>query len=317
MRADRLVQIVLLLQTHGRLTAAELSGRLEVSPRTIQRDLDALSGAGIPVYADRGRAGGWSLAPDYRTRLNGLSPAETAALFVGTTGHILSDLGLTGAAASAITKLRSTIPAHARRDADLARERILVDHADWSGSRDAATVLPVLQRALWDQLLLRVRYGSAPEDVVVAPLGLVAKKNSWYLVAQRAGGEFRTYRVSRIQHADPAGQSFERPPGFDLAGHWERTNEQYFASLRDTPVRIRVRDEVGHRLKWAPNAVIDDAVQRPDGWWDVAMTFEKAYEARVYLLGLAGDVVVLEPDALRDEMLEAARGLLAMHGVAT
>ncbi|NED97264.1 WYL domain-containing protein [Phytoactinopolyspora alkaliphila] len=313
MRADRLVQIILLLQTRGRLTAAELAASLEVSPRTIQRDLDALSSAGIPVYADRGRAGGWSLAPDYRTRLTGLSPAETGALFIGTTEHILSDLGLADAAASAATKLLSTIPAHARRDADLARERILVDHADWSGGRDAATALPELQRALWEERLVRMRYGSGAGEVVVAPLGLVAKKNSWYLIAQRADSEFRTYRVSRIRHTAITEQGFERPAGFDLAEHWERSNEQYFASLRDTPVRLRVRHAVGHRLRWAPNAVIDEATECADGWWDVAMTFEKAYEARVYLLGLAGDVIVLEPDAVRQDILDAARALLAAH----
>jgi predicted DNA-binding transcriptional regulator YafY len=313
MRADRLVQIVLLLQAHGRLTAAELAQRLEVSARTIQRDLDALSLAGIPVYSDRGRAGGWSLSADYRTRLNGLSPAESAALFIGTTGHVLSDLGLSAASTSAITKVLSAVPASARRDADVARERILVDHADWQGAGDASTWLPVLQQGVWEERKLRLRYGQAPHPVTVAALGLVAKRRSWYLVGLRDDGEFRTYRVQRINQAQLTDETFDRPPGFDLARHWEQTNEQYFASLRDYPVRLRVRAEVGHRLRWAPNAMIDDATERPDGWWDVAMTFEKKYEARVYLLGLAGDVVVLEPAELRDEMLRAARALLEAH----
>ncbi|NDL59995.1 helix-turn-helix transcriptional regulator [Phytoactinopolyspora mesophila] len=313
MRADRLVQIVLLLQTRGRMTAAELAQRLDVSARTIQRDLDALSLAGIPVYADRGRAGGWSLSADYRTRLNGLSPAESAALFIGTTGHVLSDLGLSTASTSAITKLLSAVPASARRDADLARERILVDHADWQGAGEASTWLPVLQQGVWEERKLRLHYGRARRAVTIAPLGLVAKRRSWYLVGLRDDGEFRTYRVQRISQALLTDQTFDRPAGFDLAGHWENTNREYFASLRDCPVRLRVRGEVGHRLRWAPNAVIDDATERPDGWWDVVMTFERIYEARVYLLGLAGDVVVLEPAELRADMLDAARALLEAH----
>jgi hypothetical protein len=131
--------------------------------------------------------------------------------------------------------------------------------------------------------------------------------------SQRADGEFRTYRVSRIRDAALTEDAFDRPDGFDLAEHWERINEQYFTSLRDYPVRLRVRGTVGHRLRWAPNAKIDYASERTDGWWDVTMTFEKAYEARVYLLGLAGYIVVLEPAELRDDMCTAARTLLTTH----
>lgn len=313
MRADRLVQIVLLLQTHGRMTAGELASRLEVSARTIQRDLDAISSAGIPVYADRGRAGGWTLSPDYRTRLNGLSPAESASLFIGTTEHVLADLGLAAASTRATTKLLSAIPANARRDAALAQERVLVDHSEWWGTQEQAEWLPVLQHGLWEELRLRIEYGNAPEAFVVSPLGLVAKRRSWYLVAQRDDGEFRTYHASRIRNATVTDEHFDRPAGFDLARHWEQTTAQYFASLRDTPVRLRVRGTAGHRLRWAPNAVIDDATERPDSWWDVAMTFEKSYEARVYLLGLAGDVIILDPPELREDMIAAARALLATH----
>lgn len=313
MRADRLVQIVLLLQTRGRMTAGELASRLEVSARTIQRDLDAISSAGIPVYADRGRAGGWSLSKDYRIRLNGLNPAESASLFIGTTGHVLADLGLAAASTSATTKLLSAIPASARRDAALAQERVLVDHSEWWGIQEPAEWLPVLQHGLWEELRLRIVYGEAADAFVVDPLGLVAKRRSWYLVARRDDGEFRTYRASRIRHAAVTDEHVDRPAGFDLAEHWERTTAQYFASLRDTPVRLRVRGTVGHRLRWASNAVIDDAVERSDGWWDVSMTFEKAYEARVYLLGLAGDVVILDPPELREDMLAAAHALLEAH----
>jgi predicted DNA-binding transcriptional regulator YafY len=312
MRAERLVQIVLLLQTHGRLTAGELARRLEVSARTVQRDLDALGAAGFPVYADRGRDGGWSLAADYRTRLTGLSPAETAALFVASTAHVLADLGLDTAAGTAEAKLLATVPAHARRHADLARERVLVDHADWQDSREPSTWLPVLQQALWDDTRLRLTYGSASDAVTVEPLGLVAKKRSWYLVARRADGEFRTYRADRITDARTTDERFERPDGFDLAEHWQVSGERYFTELRRYPVRLRVRGYAATRLRWAPNAVVDrEAPARGEhGWSEVDMTFESAIETRVYLMGLSGDVVVLEPAELRDDMRRAAAAFL-------
>ncbi|SDU75063.1 helix-turn-helix transcriptional regulator [Jiangella alkaliphila] len=314
MRAERLVQIILLLQTHGRLTAGELARRLEVSARTVQRDLDALSAAGFPVYADRGRAGGWSLAADYRTRLTGLSPAETAALFVASTAHVLADLGLDAAAGTAEAKLLATVPAHARRHADLARERVLVDHADWMETREPSPWLPVLQRAVWDDTRVHLTYGSAPHAVAVEPLGLVAKKRSWYLVARKATGEFRTYRVDRIVHADGTDERFERPDAFDLTEHWRHHSDRYFAELRRYPVRLRVRGYAATRLRWARNAVIDaQTAPDDDGWANVSMTFESAYETRVYLLGLAGDVVVLEPADLRDDMRRAATEFLAQN----
>lgn len=315
MRAERLVQIVLLLQTHGRLTAGELARRLEVSARTVQRDLDALSAAGFPVYADRGRAGGWSLAADYRTRLTGLSPAETAALFVASTAHVLADLGLDTAAGTAEAKLLATVPAHARRHADLARERVLVDHADWMKHREPSPWLPVLQQAVWDTTRLRLTYGSAPAPVVVEPLGLVAKKRSWYLVARRADGEFRTYRLGRISAAAATDERFDRPGDFDLAEHWRQTGERFFAGLRHYRVRLRVSDVAGARLRWAPNSVIDTVTPSAGhpGWSDVAMTFESALETRVYLLGLAGEVVVLEPEELRADMRRAAERFLEQN----
>lgn len=313
MRADRLLQIVLLLQTHGRLTAGEMAERLEVSARTIQRDLGALSLAGIPVYADRGRGGGWSLSAGYRTKLNGLNPAEAASLFIGTTTHVLADLGLDAASSTAVTKLLSAVPPTARLEADRARERVLVDTDDWWGNREASPWLAVLQHGLWNDRQVAIEYGSGPDAFTVAPLGLVAKKRSWYLVAQRGDGELRTYRVSKVRRATATDGEFDRPDGFHLADHWERTTAQYFADLRDYPVRLRVRGNVAHRLRWAPNAVIDETTERSDGWWDVTMTFESAYETRVYLLGLAGDIVVVEPAELRDDMLRAARSLLTDH----
>lgn len=310
MRAERLLKILLLLQARGQLSARGLARELEVSVRTIQRDLDSLSLAGVPVYANRGRSGGWTLAPDYRTRLNGLTPAEARTLFVDTTAHIRTDLGLDSAATSAFAKLLSAVPAHARADAERARQRILVDGANWQGAGAATEWLAVVQDALWQDVLVRIEYGSKPTAFAVAPLGLVAKKYHWYLVAAREDGAIRTYRVSRIRHATRTDESFDRPPDFELSTYWEQSAAAFFAGLRDYPVRLRVRDRALSRLSWAPNAVIEEVTAGPDGWSDVRMTCEKEHEAKAYFLGLAGDIVILEPIELRAAVTEAAAALL-------
>lgn len=313
MRAERLLQLMFVLHARGRANARELADRLGVSTRTVQRDLTALALAGVPVYAERGRGGGWSLATDYRTRLNGLTPGETMAVFLGTAGHVLADLGLAADAERAHDKLLATIPAHARREATLARERILVDHSGWHGAGGSRQWLEVLQQGLWSQHWVRIRYGGRAR--AVAPLGLVAKGQYWYLVATKEGGQPRTYRVSRVEHAALTGEEFARPAGFDLAAYWTRARERFFAGLRDYPVRLRVRDRSVPRLSWAPNVSIERVTPGWDGWSEVTATFEKAHETRIYLLGLAGDVVVLEPDELREAMAGAARDLLAQHGL--
>lgn len=310
MRAERLLKILLLLQARGQLTARGLARELEVSVRTVQRDLDSLSLAGVPVYANRGRRGGWTLAPDYRTRLNGLTPPEAKALFVTTTARVLADLGLDAAATSAFTKLLSAVPTHARPDAERARQRILVDGADWQGAETATEWLAVVHEGLWQEERVRIEYGSTPEAFAVAPLGLVAKKYHWHLVAARDDGAIRTYRVSRIRGAASTDERFERPAEFDLSAHWEQSAAAFFAGLRDYQVRLRVRDRALDRLSWAPNAVIEEITPGPDGWSEVRMTCEKEHEAKAYLLGLAGDIVVLQPVELRAAVTEAAAALL-------
>jgi predicted DNA-binding transcriptional regulator YafY len=191
---------------------------------------------------------------------------------------------------------------------------VLVDHADWQEHREPSPWLPLLQRAVWDATRVRLTYGSAPDAVVVEPLGLVAKKRAWYLVARRSDHEFRTYRLGRITRADGTDERFERPDGFDLAEHWRQTGERFFAGLRRYPVRLRVRGDAATRLRWAPNAVVDaETAPDDDGWVEVAMTFESALETRIHLLGLAGEIVVLEPAELRDDMRRAAAAFLEQN----
>jgi predicted DNA-binding transcriptional regulator YafY len=314
MRAERLLRLILLLQASGQLTARELAERLEVSTRTIQRDLESLSLSGIPVYAVRGRGGGWTLAKDYRVNVGGLTPAEAASIFVGRTASVLADLGLSEAADTAVLKLLSALPAHARQDAEYARQRILVDHTDWSGVDEAgAAALEVLQRGLWEQRKVGLLYGSWPQPAAVSPLGLVAKHRTWYLVAARPDGALRTYKVQRVRNAELTDEVFERPEGFDLPAYWSSSWKTFLEQRRVYRVRLRVRRTAYARLTWAPSTEILEVEDLPDGWSNVVMLFENVVEARFYLLGLAGAVEVLEPGELREQLAEAAEDILRLH----
>src|SRR5215212_9732508 len=222
MRADRLLSILLLLQTHRRMTAGALAQRLEVSRRTVHRDMEALSMAGVPVYAERGAGGGWVLPDSFRTDLTGLTESEIQALFVSMPTRLLADLGLAQASDAALVKLLAALPSVARRDAEQVRQRIHVDGAGWHQSAETVPALATLQEAVWIDRRVRLNYrrgdGSAVERVV-DPLGLVAKGRLWYLVAG-VDGEPRTYRISRVEAAEILDEPASRTPDFDLATFW-------------------------------------------------------------------------------------------------
>jgi predicted DNA-binding transcriptional regulator YafY len=222
-RADRLLSILLLLQVNRRMTAGELALRLEVSERTIHRDMEALSMAGVPVFAERGLGGGWALAEAYRTNLTGLNTAEVQSLFVSTP----PDLGLQKAAEGALIKLLSAVPTMSRRDAEYASQRIHVDITGWKQNAEDISALPALQQAVWQESKVRVSYGESdgpPVDRIVNPLGLVAKGSVWYFVGS-VDGELRTFRVSRIRGVELLDQRAARPAGFDLAAYWEKSTD--------------------------------------------------------------------------------------------
>src|SRR5215831_6891858 len=204
MRADRLLSILLLLQTYRRMTARDLAERLEVSERTIHRDMESLSGVGIPVVAERGAGGGWLLQGEYRTNLTGLNEAEIQALFLARSPRLLDDLGLGKAAEAAFIKLFAAVPPAMRRDAESASRRIYVDGAGWNQSEESAPLLPLLQEAIRQDRTVRFKYQRGDECEVereVDPLGLVAKGGAWYLVAA-IDGDIRNYRVSRVIEAE-------------------------------------------------------------------------------------------------------------------
>jgi predicted DNA-binding transcriptional regulator YafY len=310
-RAERLLRILLLLQSRGRLTVAELARRLEVSARTVQRDLEAMSLAGVPVYPTRGRGGGWSLLPDFRTRLFGLTAAEAMSIFVGTTTQVLTDLGL-GETDRAYDKLLTALPEGIRREAGFALQRVLIDRPGWDEDlTDAVTWLAVCRQALWEERLMIMKYGSGRAAITVAPLGLVAKGHAWYLVARR-DTEPRTYRVSRIVTAELTDQTFDRPADFDLADYWAESVRRTRAQWPSYPVVFRVRDAALARFSGRSGVRITPAADQP-GWSRVEIDLENPGEARSVALSLGGAAIVDEPAELRRDVRRAAEELVRLH----
>lgn len=316
MRADRLLSILLLLQVHRRITAHELAKRLEVSERTIYRDMEALSAAGIPVTAERGIGGGWSLLEEYRTNLTGLTEAEIQALFLTKPARLLTDLGLHKASEAALIKLLAALPTMHRRDAEYARQRIYVDVAGWHNSEEAVPYLPTLQEAIWQERKLHFTYRRSDTTVerLVDPLGLVAKGSIWYLVAA-VGSEVRNYRVSRIQEAQVLDQPCIRPLDFDLAAYWTQSSAQFKASLPRYPVTVRIPQTALPRIYSAGRFIQVEQADPPDelGWIQLRLLFQIEEEACGYLLSFGSQLEVVEPQTLREKIIQLAKNVVAFY----
>lgn len=313
MRADRLISIVLLLQANGRMTAETLASRLEVSQRTILRDMDALSSAGVPVVAERGTGGGWRLIDGYETKLTGLTPAEIRSLFLARPPALLAELGIKEAADAAWLKLRAALPVGVREQAEFVRQRLLIDSRNWRDSGESLTSLPVLLEALWSGLRLKFVYekadGSSSERTV-DPLGLVARANRWYLVAGKAG-EQRTYRVSRIRSPEISTERAERPAGFDLAAHWEASTNRFREHLPYYNATFLVSEHILPWVCYRPWRVLS---QTPAGdRYRVSLRFDAPEEARQFALGHGAELEVLEPQELREHVIATAHAVAAAY----
>jgi predicted DNA-binding transcriptional regulator YafY len=317
MRADRLLSIMLLLQAHRQLTARDLAGRLEVSERTIHRDMDALSAAGIPVVAERGAGGGWSLLGEYRTNLTGLNEAEIQSLFVTKPSRLLADLNLEKAAEGALLKLLAALPSIYRRGAEYARQRIHVDVTGWQRSEESVPLLHILQEAIWQERKLRMTYRRGDcegRERVVDPLGLVAKGSVWYLVAA-VEGEVRSYRVSGVQRAELMDERCVRPTDFDLASFWEQSTARFRTNLGRYHARLRVRPEIIPRMPYAGRFARIEQTGNADaeGWVEVLLRVDAEEMACEYALSFGTQLEVLEPLALREKVIDAAKKIVSFY----
>ncbi|MNJ36382.1 DNA-binding transcriptional activator FucR [compost metagenome] len=314
MRADRLISILLLLQNHRRLTTRELAARLEVSERTIHRDMEALSASGVPVYAERGSGGGWALSEGYRTDLTGMKPEEMQALLLAHSSSLLGDLGLGSVFEDAFQKMLAAFPERLRGEAERVRQRIHIDGAGWHQSVDRLPDLPTIQEAVWQERMLRFDYRREDSAVerIAEPLGLVAKSSIWYLVA-RVEGEMRTYRISRIRNAKVLEESFQRPESFDLAQYWERSTEQFKANLPRYPAQLRVQEAALPRLAQQRYLKLVHTMPAEQGWIEADAEFNTLESACEILLGYGSLVKVLEPLELRDRVRAEATAIIAMY----
>ncbi|MBN1641408.1 MAG: WYL domain-containing protein [Anaerolineae bacterium] len=316
MRADRLLSIMMLLQSRGRMTARQLAEELEVSTRTIYRDIDALSGAGIPVYGDRGPEGGYALLDSYRTHLTGLTADEVRALFMLTIPAPLVELGVDDDVRAALRKLAAALP-DARRGAEAAaRQRIHIDAVWWSQGQEPVPHLRTLHEAVWQDRVVDVRlrqpFGApAVIERPVEPYGLVAKAGVWHLVCGRSG-RVRVYRVSSLVDVRLTGASFARPPGFDLAAFWRAWCAAEERRRAEFQVTVRVAPEL---VAWLSHTFGVGAAAAPDGEGGVTLQlgFESLAAARERLLGLGRAVEVLEPDALRLSVVDFARQIVDLY----
>lgn len=306
MRSQRLLSILLQLQVNRRVTARDLASKLEVSERTILRDMDALSGSGIPVVADRGAGGGWRLLEEYQTRLNGLSSEEIQSLFVSNPSKLMADLGLKQAADGAWAKLQAALPASTRPHAQFVRQRILIDTRGWRDVSESVSCLPVLLDGLWRERQIRFVYNRVlcePGDRVVDPLGLVARGSTWYLIANRES-ELRTYRVSRISNPEVLEQCAVRPAGFDLTSYWERSATEFRAKLPQYRATFLAEAGAMHWIRfrgWRLEA------EEPEGTLvRIRIRFDAGEEALQFALSLGEDVEVVEPADLRCMVRQAA-----------
>ncbi|HSD45414.1 MAG TPA: YafY family protein [Pyrinomonadaceae bacterium] len=318
MRADRLLSIVLLLQTNRQLTSRSLAERLEVSERTIHRDMEALSVSGIPVVAERGSSGGWSLLGEYRTNLTGLNEAEIQSLFVTQPPKLLADLRLKKASEGALLKLLAALPAMYRQGAEQARRRIHIDTAGWSRQEETVPLLPVLQDAIWSERKLRFTYQRGPGcqnvEREVDPLGLVAKGSAWYLVAG-VDGDIRSYRISRMLAAEVLDQSGAVPAGFDLAAYWEQSTTAFKSATPNYVAQFRVSPDVFLRLRFAGRfARVGDVLEKDaDGWLRITVGFDVEDMAVEYALSFGSKLEVIEPRSLREKVIAAAQEVIEFY----
>jgi predicted DNA-binding transcriptional regulator YafY len=320
MRASRLLTILTLLQARGRVSAPEFAAECGVSLRTVYRDMDALSGAGIPVYSERGSEGGYRLLDGYRMQMNGLSAKEAEALFMTGLSGPAADLGIGAVMAAAQNKLLCAMPAPLRVGAEQMRARFHLDAPAWFAQGERPTHLPLVAEAVWAQRLIRMRYQSwkAEKHRLVEPLGLVLKGGAWYLVG-RVDGDARTYRISRMLELEVLDRRFDRPEAFDLAGYWQASTRRLEADLHQNSATIRLSPWGTKMLEAFTSPYVRAATQvspTPDaeGWHTAIMPVGSVRQACVELLRFGAEAEVLEPPELRDKMAAVAARMNTIYG---
>jgi predicted DNA-binding transcriptional regulator YafY len=316
MRADRLLSIVLLLQSRGRLTANRLAAELEVSVRTIYRDMRALGTVGIPLFGD---STGYQLVDGYRTHLTGLTLDEARALVLAGVPGAAADLGLANAVTAAELKIAAALPEALREQLTRMRQRFHLDVPGWYHDGDRSDHLVDVADAVWRQHVIAVRYQSWTRIVNrrLEPYGLVLKAGTWYLVA-RTGRGVRTFRINQISELSVLPDRFDWPTGFDLAQYWSAQVVEFRATLHRGEALVRLSPTAVDRLPQTMGRAVADAVTaagepQPDGWVLARVPVESDSEAEAQFLRLGAHVEVLQPESLRERLAASVGRLAAMY----
>jgi predicted DNA-binding transcriptional regulator YafY len=299
--------MLLLLQAHGRMAGRELAERLEVSERTVHRDMEALSASGVPVFATRGAQGGWQLDENWRTQVPGLDEAELRGLMMAQP-RIVGDPRLASAAERALEKLMAALPTSLREQAASIRQRLHVDTTGWRPSKENLTMLPIVQDAVARDRKLAIVYckpNGQRSERTVDPLGLVAKGVVWYLVANTTAG-MRTFRLSRIEKATLLARPCKRPQDFNLATYWTATTKRLAETRTHFTATFRLEP---HDAKWLTEWHPARTLDAPDanGRVTLSLDFDSEEQARFVALGLGSRAEVLDPASLKFSVVAEAR----------
>ncbi|MEQ0559105.1 WYL domain-containing protein [Amycolatopsis sp. NEAU-NG30] len=323
MRAERLVALLFTLQRRRSATAAELAAELGVSERTMHRDLAALRDAGVPLWTEQGRHGGFRLVDGWRAKLDGLTAREAVALFALGVPEALAVLGLDTAGSAARAKVAAGMPAELREHAALVAGRFHLDAPGWFGSADEPTALATVVQAVWAQRRLAVVYQrrDKPATRELEPLGLVLKAGVWYLVARVVPDDaLRTYRVSRIARAELQETTFDRPPDFDLRAWWRASSATFEQVARPLRVKARLSRLAVRELRrvFGGEHLADTVVSlaEPDatGWAEAELALEDDEIGLGQLVALSPGVEVLDPPSLRAALARVGAELAARNG---
>jgi predicted DNA-binding transcriptional regulator YafY len=320
MRADRLISIVMLLQTHAKMTAEDLAGELEVSQRTIYRDITALNVAGVPIYTDRGPGGGISLLESYRTTLTGMNEEEMRALFMLSIPQALLDLGVGQKLRSALLKLAGSLPTNQQAVQEHTRQRIYLDSTSWNEPVKPPAHLRVVHEAVWqDQRIKLVYRGSfeAQLECIMEALGLVAKMNTWYLVG-KVDGYIRVLKTGEILEVSSLEGNYSRDADFDLQRFWEDwckdTQKRRWVYTTRLNLSPRLFSQLGHYLNDPEKyELVREDPGNNNGWKEVIIQFENFFRARECVLNFGRAAEILEPEALRLSVIDYARQILDFY----
>lgn len=322
MRADRLLSLLLLLQTRGKMSAPALAHALEVSERTIYRDVEALSIAGVPIYAETGVKGGYALLDSYRTSLTGMNEEEVRALFTLAVPAPLADLGMSHELRSALLKLSAALPDSQRQDEAYIQQRIHLDARWWFQGGESITHLPTIQQAVWQDQRLHIIYHVpyAPQvcvEQLVEPYGLVAKAGVWYVV-YALNGRFHARRVSKIDVVKRLDTPFIRQADFDLVTFWENWCAQFENQRMRYPVKLRIAAHFIGQLHYHFGEAVEDIISiakrdETDESIVIILPFESLEAARSQLLSFGNAVEVLSPRALRLSIADYALQIVKLY----